>query len=143
MLIRKIKPGPGSNQKIKRSFLFCIDSCDSESRLIFQHFSRSSTRLAFLCTSGVEVKKKTENHPVDPTQKSQTGHNKNTPLQSAARRRAMLRRKTSPAQWRSTGRSMLRQNRTELEYVAETTRIRFSKAHPGEAQCHAAKTSPA
>ena len=33
--------------------------------------------------------KKTENHPVDPTQKSQTGNSKNTPLQGAARRRAM------------------------------------------------------
>ena len=37
--------------------LFCIDSYDSESRLIFQHFSRS-TRFTFLCTVGIPSGKK-------------------------------------------------------------------------------------
>ena len=34
--------------------LFCIDTSDSESRRIFQHFSRS-TRLPFLCTAPVLI----------------------------------------------------------------------------------------
>ena len=34
----------------RRLVLCCIDSYDSESRRIFQHFSRS-TRLAYLCTA--------------------------------------------------------------------------------------------
>ena len=36
----------------RRSVLGCIDSYDSESRRIFQHFSRS-TRFAFLCTAQI------------------------------------------------------------------------------------------
>ena len=34
--------------------LFCIDTSDSESRRIFQHFSRS-TRLSHLCTAPVLI----------------------------------------------------------------------------------------
>ena len=34
--------------------LFCIDTSDSESRRIFQHFSRS-TRLLHLCTAPVQI----------------------------------------------------------------------------------------
>ena len=34
----------------RRLVLFCMDSYDSESRRIFQHFSRS-TRLAYFCTA--------------------------------------------------------------------------------------------
>ena len=49
--------------------LVCMDSYDSESRRIFQHFS-ISTRLTCLCTFGVEVEKTPENHPVDPIEKS-------------------------------------------------------------------------
>ena len=37
-------------QNLERLVLCCIDSYDSESRRIFQHFSRS-TRLAYLCTA--------------------------------------------------------------------------------------------
>ena len=47
-----------------------MDSYDSESRRIFQHFSRS-TRLTILCTFGVEVEKTMENHLVDPTEKAE------------------------------------------------------------------------
>ena len=47
-----------------------MNSYDSESRRIFQHFSRS-TRLTILCTFGVEVEKTMENHLVDPTEKAE------------------------------------------------------------------------
>ena len=47
-----------------------MDSYDSESRRIFQHFSRS-TRFSFLRTFGVEVEKTMENHLVDPTEKAE------------------------------------------------------------------------
>ena len=39
-----------SPQNFERLVLICMDSYDSESRRIFQHFSRS-TRLAYLCTA--------------------------------------------------------------------------------------------
>ena len=47
-----------------------MDSYDSESRRIFQHFSRS-TSCTILCTFGVEVEKTMENHLVDPTEKAE------------------------------------------------------------------------
>ena len=47
-----------------------MDSYDSESRRIFQHFWRS-TRYTHLCTFGVEVEKTMENHLVDPTEKAE------------------------------------------------------------------------
>ena len=39
-----------SPTNFERLVIGCMDSYDSETRLIVQHFSRS-TRLAFLCTS--------------------------------------------------------------------------------------------
>merc|ERR1719281_302131 len=46
----KLKIELNHPQNFERLVLGCMDSYDSESRLIFQHFSRS-TRLAFLCTA--------------------------------------------------------------------------------------------
>ena len=43
-----------NSPKSQTLVLFCMDSYDSESRLILQHFSRS-TKSAFLCTVGVFV----------------------------------------------------------------------------------------
>ena len=46
----KLKIELNHPQNFERLVLGCMDSYDSERRLIFQHFSRS-TRLAYLCTA--------------------------------------------------------------------------------------------
>ena len=45
---------PNSPVNLSGLVLFCIDTSDSESRRIFQHFSRS-TRLSYLCTAPVLI----------------------------------------------------------------------------------------
>ena len=45
---------PNSPVNLSGLVLFCIDTSDSESRRIFQHFSRS-TRLSHLCTAPVLI----------------------------------------------------------------------------------------
>ena len=50
-LCAKIKKWIENRPNFERLVLFCMDSYDSESRRIFQHFSRSSKRFALLCTA--------------------------------------------------------------------------------------------